>query len=469
MNRKVKRLIAVLAVIAMAAMCIPAMANVDDVDTKAVVGTNLSDFSTTDVYGEPYDGSIFGEYELTILNMWATWCGPCITELPHLQSLYENYQDRGVNVMGLLAIDSTSTVQAAITMMENKGLTYPTLIPDDTLLGIMDQCMYIPDTFVVDKEGNVLEWVVGGMSYQQFVNLVEKWLPGEEPTPTPVQPTATPVQPTATPVQPTATPDQPTPPPQSGDLIFGEYFEENPTDWALVDADGDGHDWYWFTNEGLTTGLMEAYEGMGIMVSASYDNPSFSALTPDNYLISPDIAIPANAAEAYLSWYAAAQDPAWFSEHYSVLVGPAGSTNPADFTDVIHTETLSSASWVNRTADLTDYAGETVRIAFRHHDATDMFVMKLDQVEVFAEAGEVPTPTPEQPTPTPGECTSPTPEQPEDPTPTLELPTPTPGQPAETTPKPQDPPKAGGVSLAIVGAAVAALGAAGIITRRKRS
>lgn len=62
MNRKVKRLIAVLAVIAMAAMCIPAMANVDDVDTKAVVGTNLSDFSTTDVYGEPYDGSIFGEY-----------------------------------------------------------------------------------------------------------------------------------------------------------------------------------------------------------------------------------------------------------------------------------------------------------------------------------------------------------------------------------------------------------------------
>lgn len=41
--------------------------------------------------------------------------------------------------------------------------------------------------------------------------------------------------------------------------------------------------------------------------------------------------------------------------------------------------------------------------------------------------------------------------------------------PAETTPKPQDPPKAGGVSLAIVGAAVAALGAAGIITRRKRS
>ena len=284
-----------------------------------------------------------------------------------------------------------------------------------------------------------------------------------------MQPTATPVQPTATPVQPTATPDQPTPPPQSGDLIFGEYFEENPTDWALVDADGDGHDWYWFTNEGLTTGLMEAYEGMGIMVSASYDNPSFSALTPDNYLISPDIAIPANAAEAYLSWYAAAQDPAWFSEHYSVLVGPAGSTNPADFTDVIHTETLSSASWVNRTADLSDYAGETVRIAFRHHDATDMFVMKLDQVEVFAEAGEVPTPTPEQPTPTPGECTSPTPEQPEDPTPTLELPTPTPGQPAETTPKPQDPPKAGGVSLAIVGAAVAALGAAGIITRRKRS
>ena len=278
----------------------------------------------------------------------------------------------------------------------------------------------------------------------------------------------TPPVPTPTPEQPTPTPEQPTPTPGDDDKIFGEYFEENPTDWALVDADGDGHDWYWFTNEGLTTGLMEAYEGMGVMVSASYDNPSFSALTPDNYLISPDIAIPANAAEAYLSWYVAAQDPAWFSEHYSVLVGPAGSTNPADFTDVIHTETLSSASWVNRTADLTDYAGETVRIAFRHHDVTDMFVIKLDQVEVFAQGGTTePTPTPEQPTPTPEQPT-PTPEQPT-PTPEQpEQPTPTPEQPAEPTPEPEDPPKAGGVSLVLVGLGAAALGSVGFLARRKR-
>ena len=270
--------------------------------------------------------------------------------------------------------------------------------------------------------------------------------------------------------QPTPTPEQPTPTPGQSDMIFGEYFEEDPTDWSLVDADGDGFDWHWFTNEGLTTGLMDAYEGMGIMASASYSNDLERPLTPDNYLISPDINVPANAVEAYLSWYAAAQDPDWSAEKYSVLVGPAGSTNPADFTDVIHTETLASDAWVNRTADLTDYAGETVRIAFRHHGVTDMFEIKLDQVEVFAEVGEQPTPTPEQPTPTPEQPT-PTPEQPtptpEQPTPTPEQPTPTPEQPTPT-PEPEDPPKAGGVSLVLIGVAAATLGSIGFIAKWKR-
>ena len=270
--------------------------------------------------------------------------------------------------------------------------------------------------------------------------------------------------------QPTPTPEQPTPTPGQSDMIFGEYFEEDPTDWSLVDADGDGFDWHWFTNEGLTTGLMDAYEGMGIMASASYSNDLERPLTPDNYLISLDINVPANAVEAYLSWYAAAQDPDWSAEKYSVLVGPAGSTNPADFTDVIHTETLASDAWVNRTADLTDYAGETVRIAFRHHGVTDMFEIKLDQVEVFAEVGEQPTPTPEQPTPTPEQPT-PTPEQPtptpEQPTPTPEQPTPTPEQPTPT-PEPEDPPKAGGVSLVLIGVAAATLGSIGFIAKWKR-
>ncbi len=280
--------------------------------------------------------------------------------------------------------------------------------------------------------------------------------------------------------EPTPTPTPPEPP---QGLVFGEYFEENPTDWTLVDEDGDGYNWYWFTNAGLTQGRMEAYEGDGLMVSESYHNDTYTALTPDNYMISPDIEIPANAVEALLSWYVASQDPNYPAEKYSVLVGPAGSTNPADFTEVLHTETISSDQWINRTADLTAYAGETVRIAFRHHDVTDMFVMKLDQVEVFAEVEDVPTPTPEQPTPTPEVPVdptptpevpvdpTPTPEVPVDPTPTPEVPvdpTPTPEAPVEPTPEPEDPPKAGGISLAIGGFALAALGAAGIIAKRKR-
>lgn len=76
---RLKRLIAVIAVVAMVATCIPAVA-ADNNRPSEVIGTNISGFSTTDLYGNAYDGSIFGEYDLTIMNYWATWCPPCLVE-----------------------------------------------------------------------------------------------------------------------------------------------------------------------------------------------------------------------------------------------------------------------------------------------------------------------------------------------------------------------------------------------------
>ena len=172
---RLKRLIAVIAVVAMVATCIPAVA-ADNNRPSEVIGTNISGFSTTDLYGNAYDGSIFGEYDLTIMNYWATWCPPCLVELPHIQQIYENYSGLGVNVMGILSQSGSSTVSSARQVAEQYGLTYPTLIEDDVLRSITDQCMYIPDTFIVDREGNIVEWVVGAMSYEEFEALIDTWM-----------------------------------------------------------------------------------------------------------------------------------------------------------------------------------------------------------------------------------------------------------------------------------------------------
>ncbi|MGN0766389.1 MAG: DUF2436 domain-containing protein [Christensenellales bacterium] len=183
--------------------------------------------------------------------------------------------------------------------------------------------------------------------------------------------------------------DTPTPTPTPGgdeDVLVGWYFESQSevNEWTFVDKDGDGYNWDW--NE-----LGEApvaYEGAGCIYSNSYVNYD-GAVNPDNWAISPEFTIPANAASATLSWYAGPQDPDWVAEHYGVYVGTG--TDTANYTQLFE-ETINYSDYKNTTVDLTAYAGQTIRVAFRHFNCTDMFILKLDQVEVMVEEGVEPTP-----------------------------------------------------------------------------
>ena len=116
------------------------------------------------------------------------------------------------------------------------------------------------------------------------------------------------------------------------------------------------------------------------MGSASFIN-QIGALNPDNYLISPEIIIPAEGAT--LNYYVGAVDADYFTENYSVLVSTTGSS-PADFTNTIFTGTLSSPDFTLKSMSLSAFAGQTIRIAFRHHDSYDVYWMLIDDVEVIA-------------------------------------------------------------------------------------
>ena len=178
--------------------------------------------------------------------------------------------------------------------------------------------------------------------------------------------------------------DTPDPTPGGDELVSGWYFETQSevNEWMFVDKDGDGYNWDW--NE--LGEAPEAYEGAGCIYSHSYVN-YVGAVNPNNWAISPEFTIPANASSATLSWYAAPQDPDWTEEHYGVYVGTG--TDTANYTQLFE-ETISYSDYKNTTVDLTAYAGQTIRVAFRHFNCTDLFILNLDQVEVFATAGEEP-------------------------------------------------------------------------------
>lgn len=160
-------------------------------------------------------------------------------------------------------------------------------------------------------------------------------------------------------------------------VIFHEGFEGGviPAGWTAIDIDGDGFNWNVCTSsEGA---LMKTVDGVGCVGSLSYDNDTYSALTPDNYLITPAIQL---TGDATLHFFVAGQDDSYAAEHFSVYVSTTG-TSVSDFTTVL-TSGVSTANYVEYTCDLSAYAGQTVYIAFRHHNSTDEYMLVMDEVSV---------------------------------------------------------------------------------------
>lgn len=153
--------------------------------------------------------------------------------------------------------------------------------------------------------------------------------------------------------------------------IFSEDFSNGlPGDWITADKDGDGFGWEYdnvFTNT---------------MVSYSYDNDGGNPLNPDNYLITPQIAVPTGSG-AVLSFDIAALDGDWPYEHFSVLASPSGNPATDSFTVNLLDDTIRSDSYATIRLSLSQFAGDTIRIAFRHHDSVDMFGISLSYVEIY--------------------------------------------------------------------------------------
>ena len=148
---------------------------------------------------------------------------------------------------------------------------------------------------------------------------------------------------------------------------FVEGFSTMPDCWTLVDADGDGYNW-------------AIPSGYSSIQSASYQSV---ALTPDNWLITPQLAIPATGSYE-VTWTATAQDQNWPSEHYGLFVSTTGS-DTGDFT-VLQEWTLSTGVF-NPVVDLSAYAGQDIYLALRHFNCTDMFRISIDDFTVRAQAG----------------------------------------------------------------------------------
>lgn len=129
----------------------------------------LPQINTITLDGDSVTGEEFIGNKLTILNIWATWCPPCIAELPHLQEISEYYADENIKVIGVMQDGVTSklgidedVVNTGKTLLEDASAKYMVILPDKIIAEeFLSQMQYFPTTFFIDSEGNVVKTVVG--------------------------------------------------------------------------------------------------------------------------------------------------------------------------------------------------------------------------------------------------------------------------------------------------------------------
>jgi peroxiredoxin len=122
---------------------------------STTVGAPASDFTLRDTEGRQVHLSDFLNHDVILIDFWATWCVPCEAELPHLESMYKQYKDRGFVVLGI-AMDGPETIAQVGPFARRYDLSFPVLLDDETkVVGVYNPKRTAPLSILVDKKGQI--------------------------------------------------------------------------------------------------------------------------------------------------------------------------------------------------------------------------------------------------------------------------------------------------------------------------
>ena len=127
------------------------------------------EFTAKTISGEDISSDLFKDSKLTVVNVWGSWCGPCVQEIPELQKLYESMKDKDVNVIGL-AQDAGTAVKEII---DKNKVTYQNIVPEGATEDFVMNLMAFPTTFFVDSDRNIVGVIQGGRNLEAFTAAVE--------------------------------------------------------------------------------------------------------------------------------------------------------------------------------------------------------------------------------------------------------------------------------------------------------
>lgn len=152
-------------------------------DVSDLTKNSFAKFRAVDFEGNIYDESLFKGKKLTMINIWATFCRPCINEMPDLEKLSKAYAEEDFQLIGMVCdvtynegyYDTALLERAVEVAGEVTGTTYLHLLPSPSLDYIkLEEVYSVPETIFVDENGNVINRsYIGSRSYEDWKAIVD--------------------------------------------------------------------------------------------------------------------------------------------------------------------------------------------------------------------------------------------------------------------------------------------------------
>jgi peroxiredoxin len=139
------------------------------------VGQPLADFSLPDLHNQMVQlSSLRGK--VVFINIWATWCPPCVDEMPTIQRLHDQLHARGLAVLAI-SLDALGT-QVVAPFVRDYRLSFPVLLDARSTIERLYRTSGVPESFIVDKRGRLVEKIVGprDWAHPQMLALFERLL-----------------------------------------------------------------------------------------------------------------------------------------------------------------------------------------------------------------------------------------------------------------------------------------------------
>ena len=142
-------------------------------NAKSLNDRYAANFVLKDTSGKEYTLEDF-KGKVVVINFWATWCAPCLREMPALESLYQKYKNDGVQVVGIVVVSNKNDIAAKL---KKTGITYPILLGSKKTIAAYGNFYSIPQTFIIGRDGKILKQLAGSNTYSTLEKEIKAVLP----------------------------------------------------------------------------------------------------------------------------------------------------------------------------------------------------------------------------------------------------------------------------------------------------